>query len=84
MLQTVTSDASPTDEVVRNAFYSLKTIKSPSYDDLSFNEIKNVFDFTVEPLRYIFSNSLAQEIFPEEMEIVQITPIYIGGDKKIL
>ena len=42
----------------------------------------NLFDSLVEPLRYIFSNSLAQEIFLEEMKIAQITPIYKGGDKE--
>ena len=76
------NDASLTDEEVRNAFYSLKTNKSPGYDDISFNAINNVFDFIVEPLRYIFSNSLAQEIFPEEMKIAQITAICKGGDKE--
>ena len=43
------NDAPLTDEEVRNAFYPLKTNKSPGYDDISFNAI-NVFDFTVEPL----------------------------------
>ena len=62
-------------------FYSLKTNKSPGYDDISFNAI-NVFDFIVDPLRYIFSNSLAQGIFLEEIKIAQITPIYKGGDKE--
>ena len=78
---TVMNDAPLTDEEVRNAFYSLKTNKSPGYDDISFNAI-NVFDFRVEPLQYIFSNSLAQGIFPEEMKIARITPIYKGGDKE--
>ena len=57
-----------TDEEIRNAFYSVKTNKSPCYDDISFNAT-NVFEFIVESLRYIFSNSLVQGIFPEEMKI---------------
>ena len=73
-----------TNEEVRNAFYSLKTNICPGYDDISFNAINNVFDFVVEPLRYIFSNSLVQRIFPEQIEIAQITPISKGGDKKML
>ena len=68
---TVMNDVPLTDEEVRNTFYSLKTNKSPGFDDISFNAI-NVFEFIVEPLRYIFSNSLAQGIFPEEMKIAQI------------
>ena len=76
------NDAPLNDEDARSAFYSLKTNKSPGYDDISFNAINNVFDFIVEPLRYIFSNSLAQGIFPEEMKIALITPICKGGDKE--
>ena len=63
------------DEEERNVFYFLKTYKSPGYDDISFNAINNISDFIVEPLRYIFSNSLAHGIFPEEMKITQITPL---------
>ena len=69
-------------EEVRNAFYFLKTNKSPRYNDISFNAINNVFDFIVEPLRYIFSNSLVEGIFLDEMKIARITPIYEGGDKE--
>ena len=73
-----------TNEEVRNAFYSFKTNICPGYNDISFNAINNVFDFVVEPLRYIFRNSLVQRIFPEQIEIAQITPISKGGDKKML
>ena len=61
---------------------ALQLLRCPGYDDISFNAINNVFDSLVEPLRYIFSNSLAQEIFLEEMKIARITPIYKGGDKE--
>ena len=53
---TAMNDAPLTSEEVRNVFYSLKTNKSPGHDDISFNAINIVFDFIVEPLRYIFSN----------------------------
>ena len=76
------NDVPLTDAEVRNTFYSMKTNKSPGYDGISFNATNNVFDFTVEPLRYIFSNSLTQGIFPEEMKITRKTPIYKGGDKE--
>ena len=76
------NEAPLTDEKVRTTFYSLKTNKSPGYDDISSNEIDNVFDFMVESLRYILSSSLAQRIFPEEIKISRITPIYKGGEKE--
>ena len=49
---------------------------------MSFNAINNAFDFIVEPLRYIFINSLVQGIFPEETKIARITAIYKGVDKE--
>ena len=58
-----------TNEDVRRTFYSLMVNKSPCYDDISLNAINNAFDFIVEPLRYIFSNSLAQESFLEKMKL---------------
>ena len=79
------NDAPLTDEEFGNAFYSFKTKKSPGYDDMFFNAINNIFDFIVEPLKYIFNNSLAQGNFPEEMKIGRITPIYTKVEiKKIL
>ena len=60
----------------------MKTNRSPGYDDISFNAINNVFEFVVEPLRYTFSNSLAQGTFPEEMKIARITPMCKGRDKE--
>ena len=70
------------DVEVRNAFYFLKTNKNPVYDDISFNASNDAFNLIVEPLKYIFSNSLTQEIFPEDMKIARITPIYKGGDNE--
>ena len=70
-----------TNEEVRNTFYSLETNKSPGYDDISLNAI-NVFYFAVEPLRYIFSNSLVQGFFSELMNIARITLIYKSGNKE--
>ena len=67
---------------IKKYIFSLKTNKSPHYDDISFNAINNVFDFIFEPLRYIFHNSLAQGIFPGGMKIARITPIYKSGDKE--
>ena len=60
----------------------MKTNKSPGCDDISFNAINNIFDFIVEPPRYIYSNCLVQGIFLVEIKIARITPIYEGGDKE--
>ena len=54
---TVMNNAPLTVEEVRNAFYSLKTNKSPGNDYISFNAMNNVFDFIGERLRWTFSGS---------------------------
>ena len=76
------NDAPLTDEELRNALFPLRTNKCPGYDHISFNAINSVFDFIVEPLMYIVNNSLAREIFLDEMKIAPITPIYNGGFKE--
>ena len=78
------NDAPLTDEEVRKSFYSQKSNKSPGYDEVSFNAINKVFDFIVEPLSYIFSNSLVQGIFSEEMKIAQVTSYTKPDIKKML
>ena len=78
------NDAPLNDEEVRNAFYSLKTNKNPGYNDISFNAINNVFDFIVEPTRYIFSNSSTQGIFSEEKKIHKLVPYTKVKIKKML
>ena len=78
------NNAPLTVEEVRNAFYSLKTNKSPGNDYISFNAMNNVFDFIGERLRYIFSNSLVQGLFLEVIKFAQITPIDKDRDKVIV
>ena len=40
---------------LKGAFYSLKTNKSPDYDDISSNMIKQCFGTLKRPLRYIYN-----------------------------
>ena len=54
---------------LKDAFYSLKTNKSPFYDDISCNITKHVYDI------YLQSG-----VFPEEMKIARVTPIFIEGE----
>ena len=37
---------------LKDAFYSLESNKSPGYDGISYNVIKNCFDSLCEPLEY--------------------------------
>ena len=43
---------------LKDAFFSLKTNKSPGYDDISFNVLKIFFSSLCEPLKYLFNLSI--------------------------
>ena len=65
---------------LKDAFYSLKTNKSPDYDGISSNIIKQYFGTLNRPLHYIYNISLQTGVFPEEMKIPRVTLIFKGGE----
>ena len=66
---------------LKDAFVSLQTNKSPGHDGNSFNVIKNCFGPLSTPLLNIFNLSLEKGIFPDELKIATVTPIYKTGDE---
>ena len=49
-------------------------------NDLSFNVIKKCFGVIHEPLKYLFNLSLEKGIFPDNLKIAKVTPIFKSGD----
>ena len=43
---------------------------------MSFNVIKKCFGELCEPLKYLFNLSIVKEIFPDDLKIAKVTPIY--------
>ena len=43
---------------LKDSFFSLKINKSPGYDEISFNVVKNYFGPLLKPLMFIFNLSL--------------------------
>ena len=66
---------------LKDAFFSLQTNKSPGHDGISFNVMKNCFGPLSTPLLNIFNLSLKKGIFPDEVKIASVTPIYKTGDE---
>ena len=62
-----------TDEEFEKAFFSLKTNKSPGYDDINFNVIKHIYGTICTPLKHIFQQSLSKGIFPDALKIARVT-----------
>ena len=66
---------------LKDAFFALQTNKSPGHDGTSFNVINNCFGPLSTPVLNIFNLSLEKRIFPDELKIARVTPIYKTGDE---
>ena len=69
---------------LKDAFFSLKINKSPGYDDINFNVLKECFSSLCERLMYLFNLSIEKGIFPDDLNIAKVTPIYKADDKSDL
>ena len=67
----------PTDSLT---FFSLKISKSPGYDEISFNVIKNCFSEINMLLKYLFEMSLESAIFPDKLKFFRVIPLFKAGD----
>ena len=65
---------------LKDAYYSLKSNESPGYADISYNVIKECFDSLCEPLKYLLNLSFGKGLFPDDLKIARVTPIYKGED----
>ena len=74
--QTLMGEANLTDHEIKEALRSLKSNKSPGYDNISSSVVNETSDIFFTPLKYIFNLSLQQGIFPENLKIAKIFPIY--------
>ena len=66
---------------VQKCFFSLKTNKSPGYDNIHVNVIRNRYNKLKTPLMNIFNLSLNTGIFPDRMKVAKVTPIFKKGEK---
>ena len=61
--------------------FPLKTNKSPGYDNIHVNVIRNLYNELKTPLMNIFNLSLNTGIFPDRMKVAKVTPIFKKGEK---
>ena len=66
------------------AFKSLKRNKAPDHDGLDVNIITSVYELIKKPLLKIFNESINLGIFPKNMKIAKVTPIFKSGKKDLL
>ena len=65
---------------LKDAFLLLKINKSSSFHDVSFIIIKKSFGVLCKPLIYLLQLSLEKGVFPDDLKIAKVTPIYKAGD----
>ena len=63
---------------------SLKPNKSPRYDNISSNVVNETSDIFFTPLKHIFNLSLQQGIFPENLKIAKVSPVYKKDEEFLL
>ena len=64
---------------VRNVITSLKD-SSPGWDHLSPFVMKQYVDTYVEPITVLINNSFYHGIFPDELKLARVVPIFKSGD----
>ena len=82
--QTFMSESNLTDDELKEALGSLKPNKSPGYDNISSNVVNQTSDMFFTPLEYIFNLSLQQGIFPENLNIAKVSPVYKKDEEFLL
>ena len=82
--QTFIGKVNLTNDELKEASRSLKPNKSPGYDNISSNSVNETSDIFFTPLNYIFNLSLQQGIFPENLKIAKVSPVYKKDEEFLL
>ena len=72
------------DEEIKTAFFSLNSGKSPDFDDINHDIVKQNFNSLLVPVKYIFDLSLKSGTFSEKMKILRVTPVFKSGGTSLM
>ena len=73
-----------TEKEFQDAFQSIKTNKASSFDDISSNVIKSMYDKLFTPLFHICDISLKFGCFPDKMKIAKIKPLFKADETELV
>ena len=72
----------PTSQLeIEKIIKSLKNKNSSGYDDISNKMLKRIYPSIIPALEIIFNKSLSSGIFPENMKLAIVKPLYKGKNK---
>ena len=69
-------DTPLSEEEIKNAWNSLKRNKASGFDDISSNVIKSSYDELITPIYHICNIYLKAGIFPNNMKIAKVIPLF--------
>jgi hypothetical protein len=62
---------------------SFKGGKAPGYDHIPLHLVKNLFDIISKPLMRVINISLEKGIFPNDLKMAKVIPLFKAGDVDI-
>ena len=71
------------DGKIKTAFFSLKGDKSPGFDEVNYDIVKQNSHSLLVPLKCIFDFSVKSGTFPEKEKIARVTLVYTSGDTSL-
>ena len=82
--QTLMGEANLSDDETKETLRSLKPNNSPEYNNIYSNMVNETSDIFFTPLKYILNLLLQQGIFPENLNIAKVSPIYKKDEEFLL
>lgn len=73
-----------TEDIITKIIIDLKCKSSSGWDGISTNTLKNIKDEIVSPLTKIINSLINHNIFPDDMKIAKVIPLFKKGDPKLL
>ena len=73
-------EVTSSDEEIKAAFFSLKGDKSPGFDEINYDTLKQKFNSLLVSLKCILDLSLKSGTFPGKMKIARVTAVFNSGD----
>lgn len=69
-----------TDDELLTIVHKYKSKASKGYDGIDMNLVKKIIPFILVPLKHICNSSLEQGVFPDDMKIARVIPLFKSGD----
>ncbi|KAK9882698.1 hypothetical protein WA026_022748 [Henosepilachna vigintioctopunctata] len=69
---------------INEIFHELKKNSAPGNDEVSVRDVINLKNFIVEPIVSLINHAFTTGIFPKELKVSKVCPIFKKGKKKLM